>query len=439
MPKRVDGRIALVATITAAALAVPATASAAPAFQNIGSSGGPLTKVDVATDLSCQVEHTGDSTLELYPPAAEPGDCGTFLVQKSTDTLYAPDFGNHDGTATGGLGTTTPFTGVSQSGVTGSGTSGDPRKVVTVAKAGSDFTMTETDAYVDGSESYHSDVTVHNDSGSAQDVILYRAGDCYLQDSDEGFGFTGPNGAVGCSANANNDPPDRIEEWVPSTGGSHFTEDDYSTVWEQIGNHTDFPDMCAECTINDDNGAGLSWAFNVAAGGDVTQSHDTQFSPTGNTTPGPAPGPAPGGSTPSSSGSSSGSSSSGSAPAPVTVAPPPPAAVTAVPTVGPAGNPLGLPSNSSCIDKRKFGFRLRRPTGAVVDVTVYINGHKTGHTAGANITRLTIAKLPNSGRFRVKIVAISDNGTRLISQRTYRRCTKSRPKGKKVHSHRRRG
>jgi hypothetical protein len=434
MPQWVNGRIAALVSVLGLGLAVPAAASAAPAFQNIGSSGGPLTKVDVATDLSCQVEHSGDSTLELYPPAAEPGDCGTFLLQKSTDTLYAPDFNNHDGTATGSLGSTTAFAGVSQSGVTGGGSSGDPRKVVTKANAGTDFTITETDTYVDGSESYHSEVTVHNNSGTAQDVILYRAGDCFLQDSDDGFGFTAPNSAVGCSANANNSPPGRIEEWVPSTGGSHFTENFYATVWSQIGSHADFPDACGECNTEDDNGAGLSWAFSVPAGGDVTQSHDTQFSPTGNTTPGPAPS----GGTPPSGSSSSGSSSSGSTPAPVTVAPPPPGppAVTAVPTVGPAGNPLGLPSNSNCIDKRKFAFHLRRPTGAVVDVTVYINGHKTGHTAGANITRLTIAKLPNSGRFRVKIVAISDNGTRLISQRTYRRCTKSRPKGKKIHSHR---
>jgi hypothetical protein len=102
------------------------------------------------------------------------------------------------------------------------------------------------------------------------------------------------------------------------------------------------------------------------------------------------------------------------------------------PTIGPAGNPLGLPSNSQCIDARKFTFRLRRPQGAVVDVQVFINSVPTMHRKGANITTLTIARLPNRGRFKVRIEATSANGTKLISQRTYTRCKKSRAHGKKI-------
>jgi hypothetical protein len=77
--------------------------------------------------------------------------------------------------------------------------------------------------------------------------------------------------------------------------------------------------------------------------------------------------------------------------------------------------------------------RLRRPQGRVVDVGVFVNGSRTKHAAGENITRLTISKLPNHGRSKVKIIATSANGVKLVSKRTYRVCTKSKPKGKRVH------
>jgi hypothetical protein len=372
-------------------------AVAAVPFKDEGTPAGPLNHVVIGNELSCQVQHVGDTTFELFPSGSQPGSCGTFLF--GGGTLFAPDFANHDGgSATSSLGATTPFSAVRQTGPTGSGSAADPFKVVTIANAGANFTITETDTYIAGSESYHTDIAVKNNTGAAQDVILYRAGDCFLQNSDTGFGFTGPSGAIGCSANANNNPLGRIEEWVPTTPGSNFSEDVFSTVWGQIGAHAPFPNACAQCNNNVDNGAGISWSFNIPAGGTVTQGHNTTFSPTGGTTPPPAAG---------------------------TTAP-------TGPTVGPAGNPLGLPSNRNCLDKRKFTFRLRRPQGAVVDAQVFINKVPTLHKTGANITTLTIARLPNSGRFKVRIEALSANGTKLISQRTYTRCKKSKPKGKKV-------
>jgi hypothetical protein len=52
-------------------------------------------------------------------------------------------------------------------------------------------------------------------------VILYRAGECYLQNSDVGYGFVEPsNNGPGCSVTANNRPAGRIEQWVPLTAGS---------------------------------------------------------------------------------------------------------------------------------------------------------------------------------------------------------------------------
>jgi hypothetical protein len=262
-----------------ASLASPSTAVAATPFADI-SSAGPLTHVYIGNELSCQVAHVGDAVLELFPSSVIPGDCGSFLVVGNA--LFAPDFANHGGTATAGLGAYTPFTPVSQSAVTGSGTPADPFMVVTVVDAGTTgLRITETDSYVVGQGAYRTDVAILNTGAAAQDVLLYRAGDCFLQGSDIGFGFVDvANKSVGCSANANNSPPGRIEEWVPITGANNYYEASYAEVWAQIGSHTAFPDTC-RCTEFIDNGAGISWSFSVPAGGSITRSHLTVFSPLG--------------------------------------------------------------------------------------------------------------------------------------------------------------
>ena len=101
-------------------------------FQTITSSG-PLNQIFLGVDVGAQIAHTGDTSYEIYPPSTTPGDYGTFLVV--SDVLYAPDFIGHGGTATGSIGTNTLFTPISQSAITGSGTSADPFSVTTVAGA----------------------------------------------------------------------------------------------------------------------------------------------------------------------------------------------------------------------------------------------------------------------------------------------------------------
>jgi len=93
-------------------------------FMDIASAG-PLTHVWLGNELSCQVQHVTDGTThEFYPPGTIPGDCGTFIAMGGT--LYAPDFANHGGTATGNLGPYTVFTPISQTPVTGTGTTARP-------------------------------------------------------------------------------------------------------------------------------------------------------------------------------------------------------------------------------------------------------------------------------------------------------------------------
>jgi len=262
-------------------------------FMDIASAG-PLTHVWLGNELSCQVQHVADGTThEFYPPGVIPGDCGTFIAMGGT--LYAPDFANHGTTATGNLGTYTVFTPISQTPVTGTGTSADPFKVVTVVDvAATGLRIQQTDAYVIGNESYQTDIMITNSGLGAASGILYRAGDAFLQGSDQGYGFTevfsGNRNAVGASANPNNIPPGRIEEWIPLTGNNNFYEAFYGEIWHWIGTKVAFPNLCG-CTTLQDNGAGISWNFSIPAGGTVTYSHTTTFSPTGGATPSPTPTP----------------------------------------------------------------------------------------------------------------------------------------------------
>ena len=395
--QRVGGTVA--GLFCAALIAAPG-AFAAPPFQDEGAPQGPLTHVAVGNELSCQVQHTGDTSLEFFPSSVTPGDCGTFLT--AGGVLFAPNFALHDSTASSSIGTYTAFTPVSQTAVTGAGSGANPFKIVTVVDVGTTgLRITQTDTYISGQESYRTDVAVKNNGGAAQSVILYRAGDCFLQNTDSGFGFTEPaSKSVGCAANANNSPAGRIEEWVPITGGNNFTEDTYNVVWGQIAAKTPFNDTCAHCSDQVDNGAGISWSFDVAPGAQETRSHYTTFSPTGVAGPPPAP------------------------------APEPPATP---PVTGPAGNPLGLPPNRHCVDRRKFSFKLHHARGhPVVEVDIFINHKFVRAVTGRNIRRLTLRRLP-LGRFLVRLVATQDSGAQLISQRRYRGCKKSRPTTRRGH------
>jgi hypothetical protein len=275
----------------ALALVLAAPAGAQVPFKDVASSG-PLTHVYVGNELSCQVAYAGDNALELYPSSATPGDCGTLLAVGGI--LYAPNFAGHARSSASSLGASTPFTPVSQSEVSGAGTTSSPFRVVTVADAGATgLRLSQTDSYVVGQESYRTDVTITNSGPAAQSVILYRAGDCYLQESDSGFGFVqGDNQAPGCAINANNTPPARIEQWVPITAGANYMEAGYSDVWRHIGTRTPFPNTCL-CTDRVDNGAGVSWSLSVAPGAQTTVAHYTTFSPRGVAGPPPAVSPAP--------------------------------------------------------------------------------------------------------------------------------------------------
>jgi uncharacterized repeat protein (TIGR01451 family) len=252
---------ALLATI----LTLGAVQSASAATATISSSG-PLTSVGISTDLNCSVNHTGDTDGEFFGDTA----CGTLVAMGGV--LYGPAAIPAGGAAT----PRTTYTEVSQTAVTGTGSTTDPFTIVTVDDLGSTgVRLTETDSYVVGQEAYLTQVSLNNTSGTAQNAIIYRAGDCFLQNSDSGLGEV-DGAAVACKANTG----DRIEQWFPITAGSSYMEAGFGTVWAQIGSQQPFANTCL-CTDDIDNGAGLSWSEALGAGATSEVQQYTTFSPLG--------------------------------------------------------------------------------------------------------------------------------------------------------------
>jgi hypothetical protein len=381
-------------TLVLLLLAAPSASGAVP-FKEI-TSGGPLKEIALGNELSCQVAHTADTQLELFPSTSKPGSCGTLVA--TGGQLYAPDFANHDGSATGSLGSYTPFTAVSQSDVTGAGTAASPFRVTTVADAGgSGLRVSEVDTYIAGQEAYRTEVTLENTGGAALTGVLYRAGDCYLQESDTGYGFTDAGaGAAGCAINANNGPAGRIEQWYPATAGASFMEAGYSDVWGFIATQQPFPNTC-RCAEAVDNGAGISWRFELAPGARATFAHFTVFSPTGVAGPPPQQPPAAA----------------------------PPAARTP-PAFGPGGIVVA-PSNRRCLSRRNFRIRLRHPRGSrIVAATVRVNGRRVATRRGRRVTApVDLRGLPR-GRYTVSITALLDTSRVVRGVRRYRTCAPRR-------------
>lgn len=249
-----------------ALLAAASSVSAADGQAEMASSG-PLTRIIITNDLNCQVAHAGDFSFEFF--GDEIGACGTFLA--AGGVLYGPL------SVPAAEVLTTGWTPVSQSAVAGAGSSSDPFRIVTTVETGTGIGLEQTDSYVVGSETYRTDVQISNQTGADQQVVLFRAGDCFLQDSDVGFGRV-DNGAPACVISQASNA--RIEQWVPISPGGQYVEGEFSGVWQLVASQQPFPNTCA-CDETVDNGAGLSWAVTIPAGGSTTLSHFTFFSPEG--------------------------------------------------------------------------------------------------------------------------------------------------------------
>lgn len=265
--RTIRGRIALALTALAAAIGTCGGAASAVEI----TSSGPLTRIGTSPDLNCYVNHQLDVFSEFYGQTA----CGSFVAVDGQ--LYGPQTvpaGFYEGD-----GMHTPWTPLEQSAVSGEGSRTNPLQVTTNVSGGP-LTLRQVDRYVIGEESFRTDVTITNSSDQPRSLIFYRAGDCYLGNSDYGYGRVDGD-AISClAANADGSKGERIEQFLPITAGSHYFHNHYSTVWQQLRNQTELDDSCA-CDSHIDNGAALSWSRTLAPGESATISAFLTFSPVG--------------------------------------------------------------------------------------------------------------------------------------------------------------
>jgi hypothetical protein len=253
----------------------------APATVTI--TGSPLTVV-IGGDTSMQVYNSNVPGLgQFYPPdcsAGETADSGVFLG--FAPNIIGPDFGNHPcGSAAN---TYIPWTPVSLSPVTGTGTSSDPFTVVIVADAAVlQVRLTETVTYVNGSPGANISLSLATapppsvpeapTGGGTWNAFL--GGDLFLADNDQGFGAQQGNQIGGRGADNNCLQLQYTILFGGSTAPTNWTSTAYSTVWDEISAGS-LPNN-VDSTICQDNGAALEWANLTISGTPVVVGTGVSF------------------------------------------------------------------------------------------------------------------------------------------------------------------
>ena len=250
----------------------PAVRGVTPAVTTIN--GAPLT-VLVGDEHSYQIFNADIPGVGQVYPSSSAGTADMGWMVRTGGALYSPDFQNHDGTATGGLGVTTPYTAQSISPVSGSGSAVDPFVVtVTAQLGGTGLATREQIRYVNGDNFFSKQFTLTNNAAGAQTASIFLGGDIYLAGSDSGVPYLeGASNSVGgsdCAA-----PPSYFILYIPQTPADAYTGSGYSNVWSQIGAGT--LDNALSTTSCIDNGAALQWNRTLAPGASVTILATTSF------------------------------------------------------------------------------------------------------------------------------------------------------------------
>ncbi|HEY1252986.1 MAG TPA: hypothetical protein VGH97_17525 [Thermoanaerobaculia bacterium] len=251
--------------------------NAAPATVTIA--GSPLTIV-IGDETSMETYNTTvpGGTGQYFPEDCSPGetaDAGVFA--KINGFVYGPDFGQHPcGSATGSF--PTPWTKVSLSPVTGSGSSGDPFTVTVVVTAGATgLRLTETVTYVNGSKAATIALAFSNTTDVALTWDTFIGADLFLADSDEGVPALVGGAAAGKDCQFQN----YTILFGNATPNDGYSANGFGTVWAEIAAGTLSNTVATGCI---DNGIANSWVGrNLAPGGGLTI--DTGISFTGAVAP----------------------------------------------------------------------------------------------------------------------------------------------------------
>jgi hypothetical protein len=225
----------------------------------------PLTIV-IGSDTSAQVYNSNvPGTGQFYPPDCGPGETADNGIFASLGGIvYGPDFDNHPcGSASNSY---TPWTEVSMTPVTGTGTAGDPFTVVIVVTAGATgLQMTETITYIAGQPQYNASLAFTNVGQADLTWDTFHGSDLYLADNDDGFAVLQGTSAGGRGASDSCLPLQYVILFLTPTPANRWAGEDYSTVWAEIsaGDLSNTIDSA----ICQDNGAAVEWTDRTLAAG----------------------------------------------------------------------------------------------------------------------------------------------------------------------------
>jgi hypothetical protein len=241
-------------------------------------SPGPITSIEVGPNLQCNTTYIGTAQFQFFGTL---GSCGIFIARTDAQQV----------TTVFGFG---GFIEEGQTAVTGGGAPGDPFTVITTVCAGSSLECTvgaqtapqvqSVVTYVTGDSSYRTSVTVRSRQNATENIGIYQYADCFLQNSDVGYGaFDATTAGVFCAANPNNSPAGPVEGFVPvgpvDRDGVSWMEGLYSTVRGTItsGNGAALPNACnPNCETAQDNGMALGWTgVTLGALSEATRAFDT--------------------------------------------------------------------------------------------------------------------------------------------------------------------
>ena len=239
-----------------------------------GVNPSPLSKIHIGEELSFQMYHRAFGSIgQIYPPSGnKPADMGLFARVGST--LFAPNFAQHGGTATGALGAYTPWTPVSTSALSGDGSLAAPyRYVVTCDAAATGLRLEMTITYANANDYVLHDLRFVNQSAAPITFDAYIGSDFFLANSDNGI----PYRIASSVATGGQDCPSQVYSvlHIPITPADRYTAAGYASVWQQIG-AGDLNNAVSTGCI--DNGAALQWkGRTLQAGGSLVIKTATSF------------------------------------------------------------------------------------------------------------------------------------------------------------------
>jgi hypothetical protein len=250
-------------------------ANAAPATVTIA--GNPLNIV-VGDETSMEVYNTTvPGGGQYYPTDCGPGETADSGVFAGIGGLiYGPDFNQHPcGTASNSY---TPWTKVSLSPVTGTGTSGSPFTVVVVVDAGvTGLRLTETITYVNGSPGATIALAFSDTGNAAVTWDTFIGADLYLASADTGIPAVVGGAAAGKDCQFQN----YTILFGNSTPNDRYSANGYSEVWDEISAGTLSSTTATGCI---DNGIANEWTGRTLNPGGST-TIDTGISFTGQLAP----------------------------------------------------------------------------------------------------------------------------------------------------------